>query len=68
MGSKAALFFIPSNSPSVTTGSAIKSERLSPDGSDLQFFTVSALGNTPVRAMTIDSSQRVGIGSTSPLT
>jgi hypothetical protein len=66
MGSKAALFFIPSSSPSVTTGSAIKSERLSPDGSDLQFFTVSALGNTPVRAMTIDSSQRVGIGVTSP--
>jgi hypothetical protein len=68
IGSKAALFFIPSSSPSVTTGSAIKSERLSPDGSDLQFFTVSALGNTPVRAMTIDSSQRVGIGTTSPLT
>jgi hypothetical protein len=66
IGSKAALFFIPSSSPSVTTGSAIKSERLSPDGSDLQFFTVSALGNTPVRAMTIDSSQRVGIGTTSP--
>jgi hypothetical protein len=66
IGSKAALFFIPSSSPSVATGSAIKSERLSPDGSDLQFFTVSALGNTPVRAMTIDSSQRVGIGTTSP--
>jgi hypothetical protein len=65
IGSKAALFFIPSSSPSVTTGSAIKCERLSPDGSDLQFFTVSALGNTPVRAMTIDSSQRVGIGTTS---
>jgi hypothetical protein len=65
-GSKAALFFVPSTTASVTTGSAIKSERLSPDGSDLQFYTVSALGNTPVRAMTIDKSQRVGIGTTSP--
>ena len=65
-GSKAALFFMPSTTASVATGSAIKSERLSPDGSDLQFYTVSALGNTPVRAMTIDKSQRVGIGTTSP--
>ena len=67
-GSKAALFFMPSTTASVATGSAIKSERLSPDGSDLQFYTVSALGNTPVRAMTIDKSQRVGIGTTSPAT
>jgi hypothetical protein len=63
-GSKAALSFVPSASPNFSTGSAIKSERLSPDGCDLQFFTVSSLGNTPVRAMTIDSSQRVGIGTT----
>ena len=65
-GSKASLFFNPTTTPSVATGSAIKSERLSPDGSDLQFYTVSALGNTPVRAMTIDKSQQVGIGTTSP--
>ena len=43
------------------------SERcISPDGSDLQFYTVSALGNTPVLAMTIDKSQRVGIGNSNP--
>jgi len=66
LGSKAALFFVPSSGPSFTTGSAIKAERLSPDGSDLQFFTVSSLGNAPVRAMTIDSSGRLGIGNTIP--
>jgi len=53
VGSKAAIFFSPSTSGSFSTGSAIKTERLSPDGSNLQFYTCTALGNSPTERMKI---------------
>ena len=54
-GSKAAIFFSPSSTGSSSTGSAIKTERLSPDGSDLQFYTCTALGSSPTERMRITS-------------
>ena len=66
VGSKAAIFFSPSTSGSFSTGSAIKTERLSPDGSDLQFYTCTALGNSPTERMRIDSSGNLGIGTSNP--
>jgi len=59
VGSKAAIFFTPSTTGSFSTGSAIKAERLSPDGSDLQFYTCTVLGNSPTERMRIDSSGNV---------
>ena len=64
-GSKAAIFFSPSTTGSFSTGSAIKAERLSPDGSDLQFYTCTALGSAPTEKMRIDKSGRMGLGATS---
>jgi hypothetical protein len=65
-GSKAAIFFSPSSTGSSSTGSAIKTERLSPDGSDLQFYTCTALGSSPTERMRITSAGLVGINTTSP--
>jgi hypothetical protein len=59
LGSKAAIFFSPSTSGSFSTGSAIKTERLSPDGSDLQFYTCTALGSSPTERMRIDNLGRI---------
>jgi hypothetical protein len=61
VGSKAAIFFSPSTSGSFSTGSAIKTERLSPDGSDLQFYTCTALGSAPTERMRIGSDGNVQI-------
>jgi hypothetical protein len=55
-GSKATIFFSPSSTGSSSTGSAIKTERLSPDGSDLQFYTCTALGSSPTERMRITSA------------
>jgi len=65
VGSKAAIFFSPSTAGSFSTGSAIKAERLSPDGSDLQFYTCTALGSSPTERMRIDSSGRLLVGTSS---
>ena len=59
LGSKAAIFFSPSTSGSFSTGSAIKTERLSPDGSDLQFYTCTALGSSQTERMRIDNLGRI---------
>jgi hypothetical protein len=63
VGSKAAIFFTPSTTGSFSTGSAIKTERLSPDGSDLQFYTCTALGNSPTERMRIDKDGHVLVGN-----
>ena len=67
VGSKSGIFFSPSTTGSTTTGSAIKSERLSPDGSDLQFYTCTALGNTSIERVRIGKSGNVGIGTNNPV-
>ena len=63
-GSKAAIFFSTSTTGSFSTGSAIKAERLSPDGSDLQFYTCTALGSAPVQRLRIASNGAATFTST----